>query len=162
MNWFKFMTLGGFLALVLPTVAPRKTMDVFDKVAFGTVIGIAIWSILGAPDLRKTSIELPAIAAVESTSQKSAVTQERTTRSFSRTLANRSVANQKAAVVCPASIQVVNLRQSAGLSSIVSQIPCGQSVQMIQGARQFRSGEVWVPVAYQGQSGWVAGRFLAQ
>jgi uncharacterized protein YraI len=65
-------------------------------------------------------------------------------------------------VRCPGTIQVVNLRQGAGLTPVLATVPCGDRVNLLGTNRIANGTETWVPIEYKGTKGWATARYLAQ
>ncbi len=63
-------------------------------------------------------------------------------------------------VRCPGTIQVVNIRQNAGLGTVATQVNCGDRVTVRGSDRPRMNGETWVPVQSKGVNGWATARYL--
>ncbi|OUC12531.1 MAG: hypothetical protein B0A82_21785 [Alkalinema sp. CACIAM 70d] len=163
MGALKLPTIGSILALLFPPVTPKKKLDGFDRAAYGTLLGIAAWGIVGHPDFTKLNLELPKFTfsvPPYGESAKNATSPATNTAPSATPIVSQSTPRQGVLVLCPQPIRVVNIRQSAGLTRVLGTVPCGQRLNVTAGQRWLANGEVWVPVAYGGTRGWVARRFL--
>jgi Bacterial SH3 domain len=163
----KILTLPGVLTLLFPPAAPGKATDWPEAWLIKLFYGVAAWSMLGAPNWLRAKVELPKVDLPQ-VEQASNFTTAQTATALKPTAlkptALKSTANPTATGVlvrCPSNLQVVNIRQTAGLSAVVAQVNCGDRVNILGNDRPNLNGETWVPVEFKGSKGWATARYLA-
>ncbi len=150
----KILTLPGLLLAVVPKASPGKPTDWAEKSVTSLFYGVVGWSMLGAPNWLQSQVSLPKIETpkVEQVSNF-------TTAQTSTTLKTPTATG--VLVRCPSSLQVVNIRQGAGLTAVRGQVACGDRVNVMGTDRSSINGETWVPVEHKGIKGWATARYLA-
>ena len=160
----KFLTLPAILLTLFPRATPGKASDFPEKWLISAFYALVGWSLLGAPNWNKISapeISLPKLAPSPTPSATTFTTAATTTAV--KPVAQpvfQSNAQSSILVICPAPIKVVNIRQSAGLTTIIASVPCGDRVTVTSTDRISSSTEIWVPIDYKGTKGWATARYL--
>ena len=159
----KFLTLPAILLTLIPRATPGKASEFPEKwiiVGFYAVIG---WSLLGAPNWNKASAPKNSLPQPPSPQPTQSVPVTTFTTATTTTPVNpvaQSRVQSGVLVLCPSSIEMVNIRQSAGLTGVVATVPCGDRVTVTSTDRIFSSTEIWVPIDYKGIKGWTTARYL--
>jgi hypothetical protein len=154
----KFLTLAAILAVVFPKASPGKATEWAERGAINLFYVVAGWAMLGAPNLHKAKVSMPDISLPKT--EQSTFTTAKTATLL--TTAVTALAQTTGVLVrCPTSIQVVNIRQNAGLAAVATQVNCGDRVIVRGGDRPVMNGETWVPVQSKGINGWATARYLA-
>ncbi len=113
---------------------------------------------LGAPNWHKAKVSMPEIPLPKT--EQSIFTSAKTITPL--TTAITTPAQTTGVLVrCPMTIQVVNIRQNAGLATVTAQVNCGDRVTVRGSDRPVMNGETWVPVQSKGVNGWATARYLA-
>jgi hypothetical protein len=154
----QFLTLAAILSLVFPKASPGKATEWAERGAINLFYAVAGWAMLGAPNLHKAKVSMPEIALPKT--EQSTFTNAKTTTLLT-TAITTPVQTTGVLVRCPATIQVVNIRQNAGLGAVATQVNCGDRVIVRGSDRPRMNGETWVPVQSKGVNGWVTARYLA-
>ena len=113
---------------------------------------------LGAPNWQKAKVSLPEISLPKT--EQSTFTNAKTATPLT-TVITPPAQTTGVLVRCPTTIQVVNIRQNAGLAPVTAQVNCGDRVIVRGSDRPVMNGETWVPVQSKGVNGWATARYLA-
>ena len=154
----KFLTLAAILAVIFPKASPGKATEWAERGAINLFYAVAGWAMLGAPNLHKAKVSMPDISLPKTEQFAFATAKPATSLT---TVATTPAQTTGVLVRCPASIQVVNIRQNAGFTAVVTQVSCGDRVIVRGGDRPVMNGETWVPVQSNGVNGWATARYLA-
>lgn len=150
----KFLTLPVILSFLFPKASPGKATEWAERGAINLFYAVAGWSMLGAPNWHKAKISVPEISLLKT--EQSAFTTANTSTALKTPAQTTGVL-----VRCPATIQVVNIRQNPGLVTVAAQVNCGDRVTVRGNDRPVLNGETWVPVQSKGANGWATARYLA-
>ena len=153
----KFLTLAAILAVAFPKASPGKATEWAERGVINLFYVVAGWAMLGTPNLYKAKVSMPDIS-LPKTEQFTFTTAKTATP---LTTAATPAQTTGVLVRCPTSIQVVNIRQNAGLAAVATQVNCGDRVIVRGGDRPVMQGETWVPVQSNGVNGWATARYLA-
>lgn len=158
----KFLTLPAILLTLIPRATPGKASEFPEKWIIAVFYAVIGWSLLGAPNwtkvsLPKVSIPQPSPQPTQSVPVTTFTTA--TTITPVNPVAQSSV-QSGVLVLCPSTIKVVNIRQSAGLTGVIATIPCGDRVTVTSPDRISGGSEIWVPIDYKGTKGWATARYL--
>jgi hypothetical protein len=157
-SFSKFLTLAAILSVAFPKASPGKATEWAECGAIKLFYAVAGWAMLGAPNLHKAKVSMPDISLPKT--EQSTFTTAKTATLL--TTAVTALAQTTGVLVrCPTSIQVVNIRQNAGLAAVATQVNCGDRVIVRGGDRPVMNGETWVPVQSKGINGWATARYLA-
>jgi hypothetical protein len=153
----QFLTLAAILSLVFPKASPGKATEWAERGAINLFYAVAGWAMLGAPNLHKAKVSLPEISLPKI--EQSTFTNVKTATPLTTTI---TTPGQTTGVLvrCPTTIQVVNIRQNAGLGTVATQVNCGDRVTVRGADRPVINGETWVPVQSKGMNGWATARYL--
>ncbi len=154
----KFLTLPVILSVLIPKASPGKATEWAERLAVNLFYAVAGWSMLGSPNWHKAKASMPEISLPKI--EQSTFTNAKTTTLFTTAIPT-PVQTTGALVRCPPTIQVVNIRQNAGLGTVATQVKCGNRVTVRGSDRPVMSGETWVPVQSKGVNGWATARYLA-
>ncbi len=165
----KFLTLPAILSTLFPPAAPGKASEVPERWIINGFYAMVGWTLLGAPNL--TTVTLPQISLPKLPETSTPVVTPIVTPVITQTSAQTSTfttartatavqSGSDSLVTCPANIQVVNIRQGPGLTTILGTVPCGDRVKLLGPDRIPSSNETWVPVEYNGRKGWTTARYL--
>lgn len=113
---------------------------------------------LGAPNWQKAKVSMPEISLPKT--EQSTFTNAKTSTPFI-TAITTPAQTTGVLVRCPTTIQVINIRQNAGLGRVSTQVNCGDRVTVRGIDRPVMNGETWVPVQSKGINGWATARYLA-
>jgi Bacterial SH3 domain len=150
----KILTLPGLLLLLFPKASPGKATEWPEKYIIGAFYGVVGWSMLGAPNWLQAKVSLPTLPKLE---QASNFTTAPTATAFK----SQTPTATGVLVRCPSNLKVVNIRQGAGLTTVLGQVACGDRVNIMGADRPNLNGETWVPVEHKGIKGWATARYLA-
>ncbi|MCX5962723.1 MAG: hypothetical protein NT070_06125 [Cyanobacteria bacterium] len=153
----QFLTLAAILSLVFPKASPGKATEWAERGALNLFYAVAGWAMLGAPNLHKAKVSMPDISLPKT--EQSTFTTAKTTTPLT-TAVTTPAQTTGVLVRCPTSIQVVNIRQNAGLAAVATQVNCGDRVIVRGSDRPMMNGETWVPVQSKGVNGWATARYL--
>jgi hypothetical protein len=154
----KFLTLPVILSFLIPKASPGKPTEWAERLAINLFYAVAGWSMLGAPNWHKAKVSMPEIPLPKT--EQSIFTNAKTITPL--TTAITTPAQTTGVLVrCPTTIQVVNIRQNAGLATVTAQVNCGDRVTVRGSDRPVMNGETWVPVQSKGVNGWATARYLA-
>ena len=159
----KFLTLPAILLTLIPRATPGKASEFPEKwiiVGFYAVIG---WSLLGAPNWNKVSapkISPPQPPSPQPTQSVPVTTFTTATTTTPVNPVAQSRVQSGVLVLCPSSIEMVNIRQSAGLTGVVATVPCGDRVTVTSTDRISSNTGIWIPIDYKGTQGWATARYL--
>jgi hypothetical protein len=151
---FKILTLPALLSFLFPKASPGKATEWPENFIIKAFYGVAGWSILGAPNLLQANISLPKVELPKLEQASNFTTAQSTTKLKTPTATG-------VLVRCPNTLQVVNIRQGAGLTAVLGQVNCGDRVNIMGADRPNLNGETWVPVEHKGMKGWATARYLA-
>ncbi len=172
----KFLTLPAILLTLFPRATPGKASEFPEKWIISGFYAVIGWSLLGAPNWNKVSapeISLPKPAPSSTLAKPpgTGIAQPAPVTTFTTATTTTAVnpvsqsntqssAQSSVLVICPAPLKVVNIRQSAGLTSVIASVPCGDRVTVTSPDRISSSTEIWVPIDYKGTKGWATARYL--
>jgi Bacterial SH3 domain len=165
----KFLTLPAILKTLFPPASPGKASEFPEKWAINGFYAIVGWSLLGAPNWSNASaptITLPKLPEAKTplVTPTTPVMTPVVTETTAFTTAATSTAVKPVSTVlvrCPGNIQVVNIRQGAGLTNVLGTVPCGDRVTLLGTDRISNGPETWIPIDYKGTKGWATARYLA-
>lgn len=157
----KFFTLPAILSNLFPFASPGKPSEWPENWIMKAFYGVIGWSLLGAPNWQKVSVPQITLPTPAPTTSSSFITSTTSTPLKSTPLKARVEPASGILVTCPSTIQVVNIRQGAGLSTVLATVPCGDRVNVLGSSRISSNNEVWVPVEYKGTRGWATARYLS-
>ena len=158
----KFLTLPVILSFLIPKASPGKPTEWAEHLSINLFYAVVGWSILGAPNWQKAKVSLPQISLPKT--EQSTFTNAKTATPLKTTVTTAITTPAQTTGVlvrCPTTIQVVNIRQNAGLATIAAQVNCGDRVTVRGTDRPVVNGETWVPVQSKGVNGWATARYLA-
>jgi hypothetical protein len=150
----KILTLPGLLLLLFPKASPGKATEWPEKFIIKAFYGVVGWSMLGAPNLLQAQVSLPKVE-MPKVEQAANFTTAQTATTLKTPTATGVL------VRCPSNLKVVNIRQGAGLTTVLGQVACGDRVNVMGADRPNLNGETWVPVEHKGIKGWATARYLA-
>jgi uncharacterized protein YgiM (DUF1202 family) len=153
----KILTLPGILLTLFPKASPGKATDWPEKFIIQAFYGVVGWSLLGAPNWLQAEVSLPTVEKPK-LEQATNFTTAPTATSLK---AQTGVKVTGVLVRCPSNLQVVNIRQGAGLTAVLGQVSCGDRVNVLGADRPNLNGETWVRVEHKGVKGWATARYLA-
>jgi hypothetical protein len=173
----KFLTLPAILKTLFPPASPGKASEFPEKWVINGFYAIVGWSLLGAPNWSnasaptitlpklpetKTPVVTPVVAPVVAPVTPVVTPVMPQTSTFTTAKTTTAVKPLSTVLVrCPGNIQVVNIRQGAGLTPILATVPCGDRVNLLGTNRLANGTETWVPIEYKGTKGWATARYLA-
>ena len=111
----QFLTLAAILSLVFPKASPGKATEWAERGAINLFYAVAGWAMLGAPNLHKAKVSMPDISLPKT--EQSTFTNAKTATPLT-TAVTTPAQTTGVLVRCPTSIQVVNIRQNAGLNPV--------------------------------------------
>jgi Bacterial SH3 domain len=161
----KFLTLPAILSTLFPPPSPGKASEVPERWIINGFYLLVGWALLGAPNWSNVSapkISLPKLPEASTPVTTPVITQTTAFTTETTTTAVKPVATSASGILvtCPNTIRMVNIRQGAGLTTILATVPCGDRVNLLGSDRIPSSTETWVPVEYKGIKGWVTARYL--
>lgn len=154
----KFLTLPVVLSFLIPKASPGKATEWAERLSINLFYAVAGWSMLGAPNWQKAKVSMPEISLPKT--EQSTFTNAKTSTPFI-TAITTPAQTTGVLVRCPTTIQVINIRQNAGLGRVSTQVNCGDRVTVRGIDRPVMNGETWVPVQSKGVNGWATARYLA-
>ncbi len=138
--------------MLFPKASPGKPTEWPENFIIKAFYGVVGWSMLGAPNWLQAKVSLPTVE-MPKVEQAANFTTAQTSTSLKT--------GTGVLVRCPGKLQAVNIRQSAGLTAVLSQVSCGDRVNVLKANRPNLNGETWVPVEHKGVKGWATARYLA-